>query len=195
MKKFIIAFALCLACFTLAAQQNIYVIDNVTVKNFDGTQLQGKIITNYQISTQGSGKKAVTVHAITTAPTDVTVSVSPIGGPIDSPIIIRRSDAGDVSEVTATENDLSQAKVTIRDYTGASDKAPVLIIDAKRYDDTSKAPVLIIDAKRYDDTSVLKTIDPKQIKSITVLKDEAAIKAFDAPNGVIIVDLKKDSDK
>lgn len=179
MKKFIIAFALCLACFTLAAQQNIYVIDNVTVKNFDGTQLQGKIITNYQISTQGSGKKAVTVHAITTAPTDVTVSVSPIGGPIDSPIIIRRSDAGDVSEVTATENDLSQAKVTIRGYAGASDKAPVLIIDAKR----------------YDDTSVLKTIDPKQIKSITVLKDEAAIKAFDAPNGVIIVDLKKDSDK
>lgn len=195
MKKFIIAFALCLACFTLAAQQNIYVIDSVTVKNFDGTQLQGKIITNYQISTQGSGKKAVTVHAITTAPTDVTVSVSPIGGPIDSPIIIRRSDAGDVSEVTATENDLSQAKVTIRDYAGASDKAPVLIIYAKRYDDTSKAPVLIIDAKRYDDTSVLKTIDPKQIKSITVLKDEAARKAFDAPNGVIIVDLKKDSDK
>jgi len=195
MKKFIIAFALCLACFTLAAQQNIYVIDNVTVKNFDGTQLQGKIITNYQISTQGSGKKAVTVHAITTAPTDVTVSVSPIDGPIDSPIIIRRSDAGDVSEVTATENDLSQAKVTIRGYTGASDKAPVLIIDAKRYDDTSKDPVLIIDAKRYDDTSVLKTIDPKQIKSITVLGDEAARKAFDAPNGVIIVDLKKDSDK
>ena len=195
MKKYIIAIALCLACFTLSAQQNIYVIDNVTVENFDGSQLQGKTIKDYHISKQGSGKKAVTVHAITTAPRDVTVSVSPIGGPIDSPIIIRRSDAGDVSEVTATENDLSQAKVTFRGYAGASDKAPVLIIDAKRYDDTSKSPVLIIDAKRYDDTSVLKTINPKQIKSITVLKDEATIKAFDAPNGVIIVDLKKDSDK
>ena len=179
MKKYIIAIALCLACFTLSAQQNIYVIDNVTVENFDGSQLQGKTIKDYHISKQGSGKKAVTVHAITTAPTDVTVSVSPIGGPIDSPIIIRRSDASDVSEVTVTEKDLPQAKVTIRSYAGSSDKDPVLIIDAKR----------------YDDTSVLKTIDPKQIKSITVLKDEATIKAFDAPNGVIIVDLKKDSDK
>ena len=168
MKKFIIAFALCLACFTLAAQQNIYVIDNVTVKNFDGTQLQGKIITNYQISTQGSGKKAVTVHAITTAPTDVTVSVSPIGGPIDNSIII-----------PAAENDLPQAKVTIRGYAGASDKDPVLIIDGKR----------------YEDSSALKDLDPKKIKSITVLKDEAAIKTYNAPNGVIIVDLKKDSDK
>lgn len=168
MKKYIIAIALCLACFTLSAQQTIYIIDNVTVKNFDGTQLQGKIITNYQISTQGSGKKAVTVHAITTAPTDVTVSVSPIGGPIDNSIII-----------PAAENDLPQAKVIIRSYSGASDKDPVLIIDGKR----------------YEDSSALKDLDPKKIKSITVLKDEAAIKTYNAPNGVIIVDLKKDSDK
>ena len=179
MKKFIIAFALCLACFTLSAQQILYVIDNVAVQNFDGSQLQGKTITNYQISTQGSGKKAVTVHAITTAPANVTMSISPIGGSIDNPIIIRPSGAPDIPEGVAAENDLPQAKVTIRGYAGASDKDPVLIIDAKR----------------YDDTSVLKTIDPKQIKSITVLKDEAAMKTYDAPNGVIIVDLKKDSDK
>ena len=179
MKKYIIAFALCLACFTLSAQQILYVIDNVTVQNFDGSQLQGKTITNYQITTQGSGKKAVTVHAITTAPANVTMSISPIGGSIDNPIIIRPSGAPDIPEGVAAENDLPQAKVTIRGYAGASDKDPVLIIDAKR----------------YDDTSVLKTIDPKQIKSITVLKDEAAMKTYDAPNGVIIVDLKKDSDK
>ena len=56
MKKYIIAIALCFAFFTLSAQQTIYVIDNVTVKNFDGSQLQGKTIKDYQISTQGSGK-------------------------------------------------------------------------------------------------------------------------------------------
>ncbi|MBR4772627.1 MAG: hypothetical protein IK009_07845, partial [Bacteroidales bacterium] len=111
MKKYIIAFALCLACFTLSAQQILYVIDNVTVQNFDGSQLQGKTITNYQISTQGSGKKAVTVHAITTAPANVTMSISPIGGSIDNPIIIRPSGAPDIPEGVAAENDLPQAKV------------------------------------------------------------------------------------
>ena len=130
MKKFIIAFALCLACFTLSAQQILYVIDNVTVQNFDGSQLQGKTITNYQISTQGSGKKAVTVHAITTAPANVTMSISPIGGSIDNPIIIRPSGAPDIPEGVAAENDLPQAKVTIRGYAGASDKAAEAIINS-----------------------------------------------------------------
>lgn len=181
MKKFIIAFALCLACFTLSAQQILYVIDNVTVQNFDGSQLQGKTITNYQITTQGSGKKAVTVHAITTAPANVTMSISPIGGSIDSPIIIRKSDANGLSVVSEADNDLPQAKVTIRTY--------------PRTSDSDNDPVLIVDGKRYENSSVLKDIDPKQIKSITVLKDEAAMKTYDAPNGVIIVDLKKDSDK
>lgn len=66
MKKilFITALLLCSVC--LWGQQTIYVIDNVTVENFDGSQLKGKTISDYQITTTGKGNKAVTVHAITT---------------------------------------------------------------------------------------------------------------------------------
>ena len=66
MKKilFIIVLMLCSVC--LWGQQTIYVIDNVTVEHFDGSQLKGKTIGDYQITTTGKGNKAVTVHAITT---------------------------------------------------------------------------------------------------------------------------------
>ena len=66
MKKilFITFLMLCSVC--LWGQQTIYVIDNVTVDNFDGSQLKGKTIGDYQITTTGKGNKAVTVHAITT---------------------------------------------------------------------------------------------------------------------------------
>ena len=66
MKKilFITVLMLCSVC--LWGQQTIYVIDNVTVENFDGSQLKGKTIGDYQITTTGKGNKAVTVHAITT---------------------------------------------------------------------------------------------------------------------------------
>lgn len=66
MKKilFITVLLLCSVC--LWGQQTIYVIDNVTVENFDGSQLKGKTIGDYQITTTGKGNKAITVHAITT---------------------------------------------------------------------------------------------------------------------------------
>ena len=66
MKKilFITVLMLCSVC--LWGQQTIYVIDNVTVENFDGSQLKGKTIGDYQITTTGKGNKAITVHAITT---------------------------------------------------------------------------------------------------------------------------------
>lgn len=66
MKKilFITVLILCSVC--LWGQQTIYVIDNVTVENFDGSQLKGKTIGDYQITTTGKGNKAITVHAITT---------------------------------------------------------------------------------------------------------------------------------
>ena len=66
MKKilFITVLMLCSVC--LWGQQTIYVIDNVIVENFDGSQLKGKTIGDYQITTTGKGNKAITVHAITT---------------------------------------------------------------------------------------------------------------------------------
>lgn len=53
MKKilFITVLLLCSVC--LWGQQTIYVIDNVTVEHFDGSQLKGKTIGDYQITTTG----------------------------------------------------------------------------------------------------------------------------------------------
>lgn len=66
MKKILFITVLMLCSICLWGQQTIYVIDNVTVENFDGSQLKGKTIGDYQITTTGKGNKAITVHAITT---------------------------------------------------------------------------------------------------------------------------------
>ncbi|MBR6466111.1 MAG: hypothetical protein IKS82_06710 [Bacteroidales bacterium] len=56
-----------LACCGAFAQKVVYVIDDITVDNFDGSQLKGKIIKDYKISGTGKGKDAVTVHSIRTS--------------------------------------------------------------------------------------------------------------------------------
>ena len=69
MKKILLlSISLIIGAWTLSAQQTIYVIDNETVENFDGSQLKGKTIRDYKITTKGSGRNAITVHAITTSP-------------------------------------------------------------------------------------------------------------------------------
>ena len=69
MKKLILIL-LCLfaAAVALPAQNVQYLIDNELVENFDGSQLKGKTIRDYKISTSGTGRNALIVHAITTAP-------------------------------------------------------------------------------------------------------------------------------
>lgn len=66
MKKILFLLLFCLVPLVLSAQRTLYVIDNVTIEHFDGSQLKGKLIQDYRISTSGSGRKAVTVHSITT---------------------------------------------------------------------------------------------------------------------------------
>ena len=102
------------------------------------------------------------------------MSVSPVGESVETPKIIRIGESAKISE-GAAENDLPQAKVTIRSYSTLT---------------SDKDPVIIIDGKRYENSSALKDLDPQQIKSITVLKNEASLKEYDAPNGVIVVELK-----
>jgi len=67
MKKiFALISIILLACCASFAQKVVYVIDDITVDNFDGTQLKGKTIRDYKISGTGKGKNAVTVHSIRT---------------------------------------------------------------------------------------------------------------------------------
>ena len=64
MKKIILlSIFLLIGAWTLSAQQTIYIIDNETVENFDGSQLKDRTIRDYKITTKGSGRNAITVHA------------------------------------------------------------------------------------------------------------------------------------
>ena len=165
MKKYIIAFALCLACFSLSAQQTIYVIDNVTVEKFDGSQLQGKIIKNYHISTQGSGKKAVTVHAITTAPATTTVYGIP-----NPPESIR------IQDISAGMDSLSVSFPKIK---------------VRQTDPNAEAPLFIIDGGAPVGEEALKNLDPSKIKSMSVFKDAETMMKYGTSGGVIFIETKK----
>ena len=74
MRKIFLLFCLVLTATTLSAQRTIYVIDNKTVENFDGSQLIGKTIKEYKISTTGKGRDAITVHSVSTVPSVYSVS-------------------------------------------------------------------------------------------------------------------------
>ena len=100
------------------------------------------------------------------------MSISPVGESVETPKIIRLGESAKISE-GAVENDGAAPKVFIRSSTTSAED-----------------PVIVIDGKRFEDASVLKSLDPQQIKSITVLKNEASLKEYDAPNGVIVIELK-----
>ena len=67
MKKiFLLTTFILLACCGAFAQKFVYVIDDIAIDNFDGSQLKGRIIVDYKISRACNGKDAVTVHSIKT---------------------------------------------------------------------------------------------------------------------------------
>ncbi len=51
-------------------------------------------------------------------------------------------------------------------------------------------PDIYIDGKKYD-YEIFELLDQSKIESVTVLKDAEAIKKYDAPNGVIIINTIK----
>ena len=94
MKKIILlSIFLLIGAWTLSAQQTIYIIDNETVENFDGSHLKDRTIRDYKMTTKGSGRNAITVHAITTSPSvfSVTGTFTPLKPltPIDTTIVIK----------------------------------------------------------------------------------------------------------
>ncbi|MFC0875855.1 hypothetical protein ACE01N_04635 [Saccharicrinis sp. FJH2] len=64
-------------------------------------------------------------------------------------------------------------------------------IKIKGYGNTDKKePMIIIDGETSTQDALTK-LNPDKIKSINVFKDKAAIKKYNAPEGVIIVETKK----
>jgi hypothetical protein len=68
-KTILLTIILCLSSFALFGQKTIFIVDNQTIEDFDGSILKGKTILDYKVTTTGKGRNAFTVHSISTMPT------------------------------------------------------------------------------------------------------------------------------
>ena len=169
MKKLIlISICLTVGAITLSAQKTLYVIDNVTVEHFDGSQLKGKTVSDYKITTSGTGRNAITVHAITTTRSAFSYSFSmPHLGSLRIP-------------------DKSDFKYF---------KADTLLFPngIGVFKNTPRKIVYVIDGKVSEDGNAFRSISPLSIASITVLKDDSPeAKAYGENVSVIKIETKKE---
>ena len=169
MKKLIlISICLIVGAITLSAQKTLYVIDNVTVEHFDGSQLKGKTVSDYKITTSGTGRNAITVHAITTTRSAFSYSFSMPH--LDS---LRISDKSDFKYY----------------------KADTLLFPngIGVFKNTPRKIVYVIDGKVSEDRNAFRSISPLSIASITVLKDDSPeAKAYGENVSVIKIETKKE---
>ena len=169
MKKLILL-SVCLfaGALTLSAQKTIYIIDNATVEHFDGSQLKGKTVSDYKITTSGTGRNAITVHAITTSRSAFSYSFSMPH--LDS---LRMPDMSDFKYF----------------------KADTLVFPngIGVFKNTPRKIVYVIDGKVSEDGNAFRSISPLSIASITVLKDDSPeAKAYGENVSVIKIETKKE---
>ena len=180
--KRILLLAICLftGAFTLSAQQTIYIIDNETVENFDGSQLIGKSIKDYKISTRGSGRNAITIHSISTSAQPSIFSVSGTFTPHyygSAKLWPERVD----SLVNSSLFRLYEYKDSIK-YPDVS----------KYFPQVYRKTVYVIDGVKHEDESIFATITPSDIESVSVLGDESAKRLGYGDNcTVIMIETKK----
>lgn len=169
---------------------NHYVIDGKPVSNFDGTQLAGKAIASYDITTTKEKGKVVQNHIITLA--------APVEKQNDIFNQFFRHDDEDYSEMTktttvtdngilrtTTEGTLKNGgKVTTTSTQIVRTFEPIDLRDKKLYIDGQEATM-----------TDFKKLKPSKIKSITVLEGKAAVKVWgdDAACGVIEVKTIKEN--
>lgn len=176
MKKIILLSICILASFwSLSAQQTLYVIDNETVESFDGTQLKGKTIRDYKITTKGRGRNAITVHSISTSPSIYSISKS-----------FARLDS------------LKMPDLKVKGVKGFSNlKADTVLFSngVRAFNNSDKKIVYVIDGKVYNDASAFLSINPMEIASLSVIKDGSPEQKKYGDNvGVIKITTKKSAD-
>ena len=169
MKKLIlISICLTVGAITLSAQKTLYVIDNATVEHFDGSQLKGKTVSDYKITTSGTGRNAITVHAITTSRSAFSYSFSMPH--LDS---LRMPDMSDFKYF----------------------KADTLVFPngISVFKNTPRKVVYVIDGKVSENGDAFRSISPLSIESITVLKDDSPeAKAYGENVSVIKIQTKRE---
>ncbi|MBP5740189.1 MAG: hypothetical protein J6W59_00335 [Bacteroidales bacterium] len=60
---------------------NVFIIDNVEVRNFNGSQLNGKTISAYDITYAEAGSRTIRKHIIKTAPSGNTINITTTDAP------------------------------------------------------------------------------------------------------------------
>ena len=169
---------------------NHYVIDGKPVSNFDGTQLAGKAIASYDITTTKEKGKVVQNHIITLA--------APVEKQNDIFNQFFRHDDEDYSEMTKTTTvtDNGILKTTTEGTLKNGGKVTTTSTQIVR----TFEPTDFRDKKLYIDGQEATMTDfqelkPSEIKSITVLEGKAAVKVWgdDAACGVIEVKTIKDN--
>ena len=158
----------------LWGQQTVYVIDNVTVDNFDGSQLKGKTIRDYQISTTGRGTKAITIHAITTVPS--------VRGYFEVP-------KGEWKEFKLP-HDFG------KEFHFSTDS--LVFGNSVMLRNPSQKMLYIIDGERTEDVSALKKLSSGRIKTIRMYKGGTAQEKFGTDLPVMVIetkDVEKDLDE
>lgn len=163
---------------------NHYVIDGKPVSNFDGTQLVGKAIASYDITTTKEKGKVVQNHIITLA--------APVEKQNDIFNQFFIHDDEDYSEMTktttVTDNGILQTTTegTLKNGGKVTTTSTQIVRTFEPTDFRDKK--LYIDGQEATMTD-FQELKPSEIKSITVLEGKAAVKVWgdDAACGVIEV--------
>lgn len=169
MKKiFLLSICMLIGAWTLYAQQTIYIIDNETVEHFDGSQLKGKYIKNYKITSTGSGRNAVTVHTITTSPiglgrmelSEPTLTTKPLGRPTGQMMEIAEPVIGSTISYTNTTPGYGPEEIKL-----IHDENDSTTVVTRWGDDNAERTTYIIDGQVVPEEYVL-TIPKDVVKSI-----------------------------
>jgi len=83
---------------------------------------------------------------------------------------------------------MSQAQ-ELKIETKNNEKKESLFIKVKE----GQNPDVYIDGKKYD-AEILELLDQNKIESVTVIKDEQAKEEYNAPNGVVLIETKKNDE-
>lgn len=199
--KALFTFALCACVLGIQASAlpkdtvDSYVIDNVAIAKFDGTQLVGKTIDKYAIAYKGNGKSVEKCHVITTRKSDKGINLKgkvidikgmPEGKDLHSTLIllngkeVTSSDTTklkpeDISNITILKAGSKAAKA-ILEQRGRTDKSEVMIITSNLKEEIPEK-VIYINGKKSNE-SEMKKLQKDGILSMTIKQNNGTPEVY-----------------
>lgn len=199
--KALFTFALCACVLGIQASAlpkdtvDSYVIDNVAIAKFDGTQLVGKTIDKYAIAYKGNGKSVEKYHVITTRKSDKGINLKgkvidikgmPEGKDLHSTLIllngkeVTSSDTTklkpeDISNITILKAGSKAAKAILKQR-GRTDKGEVMIITSNLKEETPEK-VIYINGKKSNE-SEMKKLQKDGILSMTIKQNNGTPEVY-----------------